>query len=313
MGTLFVVATPIGNLGDITSRALEVLKQVDLIACEDTRQTMKLLNHFGIQKPLTSYHDFNEEKKAEELVRKPISDTNVALVSDAGTPGISDPGYRIVRICRQRGIDVVAIPGPNAAVTALSVSGLPSDEFLFMWVSAEQPKMHEDKSSKQLRMSRAHLFFTNRRTVLKKFCRTCRMCLVSGKSASAARSLKFTRNTCLESYSEIEKHMKPPRGICRDDRCEHDFARDPLTRDEVLKTLDEPYTNFTIYSFKRKTRTTEVPVFFHRSVSSRLDGSENPGGRETVWGETLLRNSISPVSDPSKKLFTKVLTASSRT
>jgi 16S rRNA (cytidine1402-2'-O)-methyltransferase len=132
MGTLFVIATPIGNLGDITQRALEILKQVDLIACEDTRQTVKLLNHFGIQKPLTSYHDFNEEKKAEELVSKLIVGANVALVTDAGTPAISDPGYRVIRTCRERGIPVIAVPGPSAAVAALSVSGLPSDEFLFV-------------------------------------------------------------------------------------------------------------------------------------------------------------------------------------
>src|ERR1041384_5368018 len=128
MGTLFVVATPIGNLGDITRRALEVLSEVDLIACEDTRQTIKLLNHFGIQKPLTSYHDFNEEKKAEELVRKLEGDAQIALVSDAGTPAISDPGYRIVRICREHAIPVIVIPGANAAIAGLSVSGFPSGE-----------------------------------------------------------------------------------------------------------------------------------------------------------------------------------------
>jgi len=132
MGTLFVVATPIGNLNDITTRALDVLRQVDLIACEDTRQTIKLLNHFGIRKPLTSYHDFNEEKKADDLVRKLAGDMNIALVSDAGTPAVSDPGYRIVRICRERAILVIAIPGPNAAIAALSASGLPSNEFLFV-------------------------------------------------------------------------------------------------------------------------------------------------------------------------------------
>jgi 16S rRNA (cytidine1402-2'-O)-methyltransferase len=132
MGTLFVVATPIGNLRDITARALEVLNLVDRIACEDTRHTIKLLNHFGIQKSLTAYHDFNEEKKAEELVRNLEGGSNVALVCDAGTPAISDPGYRIVRACRERGIPVLAIPGPNAAVAALSASGLPSDEFLFV-------------------------------------------------------------------------------------------------------------------------------------------------------------------------------------
>ena len=132
MGTLFVVATPIGNLNDISSRALSVLKHVDLIACEDTRQTIKLLNHFGIQKPLTSYHEFNEEKKAAELADKLAGKMNVALVSDAGTPAIADPGYRLVRLCRQRGITIVAIPGPIAAVTAIAASGLPSDEFMFI-------------------------------------------------------------------------------------------------------------------------------------------------------------------------------------
>ena len=95
--TLFVVATPIGNLSDISERALETLRTVDLIACEDTRQTVKLLNHFGIQKSLVSYHDFNEEKKAAELGRKIQEGLKVALVSDAGTPAISDPGYRLVR------------------------------------------------------------------------------------------------------------------------------------------------------------------------------------------------------------------------
>src|SRR5215831_17522954 len=131
MGTLFLVATPIGNLNDISKRAIEVLQKVQLIACEDTRQTIKLLNHFGIQKPLTSYHEFNEEKKAAEIADQLAGDTTIALVSDAGMPGISDPGYRLVRLCRIRGIAVVPIPGPNAALTALAASGLPSGEFLF--------------------------------------------------------------------------------------------------------------------------------------------------------------------------------------
>jgi 16S rRNA (cytidine1402-2'-O)-methyltransferase len=132
MGTLFVVATPIGNLGDISKRALEILQKVDLVACEDTRETIKLLNHFGIQKPLTSYHEFNEEKKAEELAQKLAANSDIALVSDAGTPAISDPGYRLVRLCRLRGIEVVPIPGASAAITALSASGIPSDEFMFV-------------------------------------------------------------------------------------------------------------------------------------------------------------------------------------
>lgn len=132
MGTLFVVATPIGNLSDISKRALEILGKVDLIACEDTRETIKLLNYFGIQKPLTSYHEFNEERKAEELAEKLAANANIALVSDAGMPAISDPGYKLVRLCRLRGIEVVPIPGANAAITALAASGIPSDEFMFV-------------------------------------------------------------------------------------------------------------------------------------------------------------------------------------
>ncbi len=131
MGTLFLVATPIGNLGDISKRALEVLANVHVIACEDTRHTIKLLNHFQIQKPMTSYHEFNEEKKAVELADRLAGDTDIALVSDAGTPAISDPGYRLVRLCRQRQLRVIPIPGPNAAVTALAASGLPSDEYIY--------------------------------------------------------------------------------------------------------------------------------------------------------------------------------------
>ena len=130
--TLFIVATPIGNLVDISQRAIATLRDADLIACEDTRHTLKLLSHFGIQRPLTSYHDFNEEEKAIELGNKISGGLKVALVSDAGMPGVSDPGYRLVRYCREKGIPIVAIPGANAAITALAASGLPSDEFLFV-------------------------------------------------------------------------------------------------------------------------------------------------------------------------------------
>jgi 16S rRNA (cytidine1402-2'-O)-methyltransferase len=132
MAALFVVATPIGNLDDLSPRALRVLQDADFIACEDTRRTLKLLSHFGIQKALTSYHEFNELERAEELGSRIAAGATIALVSDAGTPAISDPGYRLVRYCRENGFPVIAIPGPNAAITALSVSGLPSDQFLFV-------------------------------------------------------------------------------------------------------------------------------------------------------------------------------------
>lgn len=131
-GTLYVVATPIGNLEDITLRALRVLREADLIACEDTRQTAKLLAHYQIQKPTTSYHEHNELNKAAALLRQLEAGKQIALVSDAGTPCVSDPGYRIVHQARQHGIPVVPIPGPCSFVAALSASGRPTNAFTFL-------------------------------------------------------------------------------------------------------------------------------------------------------------------------------------
>ena len=130
-GILYVVATPIGNLEDITFRAVRVLKEADLIACEDTRQTRKLLDHYGISKPLVSYHEHNERTRAAEIIRELESGRTIALVSDAGTPLIADPGYRLVELARERGIVVSPLPGPSAILAALSASGLPTNSFLF--------------------------------------------------------------------------------------------------------------------------------------------------------------------------------------
>lgn len=130
-GQLFIVATPIGNLEDITQRALRVLREVDLIACEDTRHTQKLLNHFGIDTKTISYHEHNERERAEELCELLASGKSVALVSDAGTPLINDPGYRIVAAAIERDISVVPVPGAVAFIAALAASGLPTDEFFF--------------------------------------------------------------------------------------------------------------------------------------------------------------------------------------
>ncbi len=130
-GKLFVVATPIGNLEDISYRALRVLREADLIACEDTRHTRKLLEHYAIEKPTISYHDYNEQERAQELVAKLQEGLSIAQVSDAGMPGISDPGHRVVRLAIEQGIPVVPIPGPSALVTALAASGLPTDAFEF--------------------------------------------------------------------------------------------------------------------------------------------------------------------------------------
>ena len=132
VGTLFVVATPIGNMEDITLRALRVLKEVDLIACEDTRHTRKLLIHYQISKPTCSYHEHNEIKKIESLIDDLQAGKDIALVCDAGTPLISDPGYRIVRASLEKGIRVSPIPGPCSIISALSVSGRPTNSFTFI-------------------------------------------------------------------------------------------------------------------------------------------------------------------------------------
>ena len=130
-GKLFLCATPIGNLEDITLRVLRTLKEVDLIAAEDTRNSIKLLNHFEIKTPMTSYHEFNKIEKGKVLVEKLLSGTNIALITDAGTPGISDPGEELVKMCLEAGVEVSSLPGPAACVTALTMSGLPTRRFAF--------------------------------------------------------------------------------------------------------------------------------------------------------------------------------------
>ncbi|HLE24417.1 MAG TPA: 16S rRNA (cytidine(1402)-2'-O)-methyltransferase [Thermodesulfobacteriota bacterium] len=143
-GKLYIVSTPIGNLEDITLRAIRVLKEVDLIACEDTRVTKKLLSHYQIQKPLTTYHEHNEKEKAVELLSLLQAGKNIAVVSNAGTPGVSDPGYRIVSLASQKCIEITSIPGPCAAIGALSVSGHPTSSFSFFGFLPKPAKKRKD-------------------------------------------------------------------------------------------------------------------------------------------------------------------------
>ena len=130
-GRLYLCATPIGNLEDITLRVLRVLKEADLIAAEDTRNSLHLLNHFDIHTPMTSYHEYNKIEKGRSLVEKMMEGQNIALITDAGTPGISDPGEELVRMCHEAGIEVSSVPGPCACITALTMSGLPTRRFAF--------------------------------------------------------------------------------------------------------------------------------------------------------------------------------------
>ena len=142
-GTLYLCATPIGNLEDITYRVLRTLKEVDLIAAEDTRNSIRLLNHFEIKTPMTSYHEYNRIDKAYQLVAKMREGKNIALITDAGTPGISDPGEDIVRICYEEGIPVTSLPGAAACITALTMSGLPTRRFAFEAFLPKDKKEHQ--------------------------------------------------------------------------------------------------------------------------------------------------------------------------
>ncbi len=157
--TLYIVPTPIGNLGDITQRALDVLSSVDVIAAEDTRHTGKLLSHFSIQTKTFALHDHNEQQKAQVLVEKLLAGESIALVSDAGTPLISDPGYHLVTQCRQAGVKVVPLPGACAVITALSASGLPSDRFSFEGFLPAKSKGRKDKFIEIAKVERTCIFY----------------------------------------------------------------------------------------------------------------------------------------------------------
>lgn len=240
MSALVLVATPIGNLSDISPRGLEALRAADLIACEDTRQTLKLLNHFGIQKPLVSYHDFNEEKQAAELGGRIRDGLNVALVSDAGTPGISDPGYRLVRYCREHGLQVTAIPGPNAAICALAASGLPPDEFYFVGFLPSKKTERRDKLE-SLRDVRATLIFYEAPHRIE-VTLTDLLEVLGDRELCVARELtKIHEEFLFGKISEVQPKVKPLGEFViilgGKPAKEGPFAKPHLTRDQVLKTL----------------------------------------------------------------------------
>ncbi len=159
VSTLYIVPTPIGNLGDITQRALDVLNNVDLIAAEDKRHSSKLLSHFGINTPMFALHDHNEQQKADFLIQKLVQGCSIALISDAGTPLISDPGYHLVNRCRQAQIKVVPLPGPCAVIAALSASGLASDRFSFEGFLPPKSKGRQDKFNEINQDPRTLIFY----------------------------------------------------------------------------------------------------------------------------------------------------------
>ncbi len=166
-GTLYVVATPIGNLEDLTFRALRILQEVDLVAAEDTRHSRKLFNHYGIKTSLTSYFEHNEVAKGEQLVKLLASGKTVALITDAGTPAISDPGFLLVQRCRANQVPVASVPGPSAVTTALSIAGLPTDRFVFEGFLPTKQKARSEKILTFLDEKRTIVCYESPRRLLK--------------------------------------------------------------------------------------------------------------------------------------------------
>lgn len=213
LGKLYLCATPIGNLEDITLRALRILKEVDVIAAEDTRHTRKLMNFYDIHTPITSYHEHNEKGKSQRLILELKDGKNIALVSDAGTPGISDPGFEIVVLAIKEGITVVPVPGASAAITALAASGLPTDRFVFEGFLPRTGKDREKAIKKILSEERTVIFYESPYRVVK----TLEELYESGgdRNVAVTRELTkvyehFLRGTISEVLEYFKEHK--PKG-----------------------------------------------------------------------------------------------------
>ena len=213
-GTLYLCATPIGNLGDVSARCIEIFNMVDMIAAEDTRRTLQLLNHFGISKPLTSYHEHNKREKGEYIVRLLQEGKNVAQVSDAGTPAISDPGEDLVKLCIENDITVTSVPGPVAGITALILSGLSTSRYAFEGFLSVN-KRHRAEHLESIKNDTRTLIFYEAPHKLKNTLSDMQKFLGSDRKIAIARELtklheeilRFTIDEAIEYYNEVN-----PRG-----------------------------------------------------------------------------------------------------
>ncbi|MBQ3427666.1 MAG: 16S rRNA (cytidine(1402)-2'-O)-methyltransferase [Clostridia bacterium] len=211
-GTLYLCATPIGNLGDVSARCLEILRSVDMIAAEDTRRTLQLLNHFGIAKPLTSYHEHNKRAKGEYIVKLLIEGKSIAQVSDAGTPAISDPGEDLVRLCIDNGITVTSVPGPVAAINALILSGLPAKRYAFEGFLSVN-KRHRREHLQSVKNDTHTLIFYEAPHKLKATIEDMRAAFGGGRRVALARELTKLHEeiirTTLDGAAELYAESAP--------------------------------------------------------------------------------------------------------
>ncbi len=210
---LYIVATPIGNLGDITLRALEVLKSVDAIAAEDTRYSGMLLKHFGIKKPLVSFHEHNEAMRTAQLIERIVAGENVALVTDAGTPGLSDPGARLIRACIRRDLSFTIVPGPSSILTALVGSGFSTEKFFFGGFLPTKSGGRERELHAAATRDETSIFFESPYRLTKTL--TAAIDLLQVRQLCVARELtkkfeEFRRGTATELLAHYQRH--PPKG-----------------------------------------------------------------------------------------------------
>lgn len=214
-GTLYLCATPIGNLEDMTFRVIRTLKEVDLIAAEDTRNSIKLLNHFGIQTPMTSYHEYNKYEKGRKLVEKLLEGQDIALITDAGTPGISDPGEELVKMCYESGIPVTSLPGAAACITALTISGLSTRRFAFEAFLPSDKKEREQILKEMETETRTMIVYEAPHRLVK----TLKLFLerLGNRKITICRELTKRHETALAvTLEEAVAHYEanPPKGEC---------------------------------------------------------------------------------------------------
>lgn len=214
-GTLYLCATPIGNLEDLTFRVIRTLKEVDLIAAEDTRNSIKLLNHFEIQTPMTSYHEYNKYEKGRKLVEKLLEGQNIALITDAGTPGISDPGEELVKMCYESGIPVTSLPGAAACITALTISGLSTRRFAFEAFLPSDKKEREQILKEMETETRTMIVYEAPHRLVK----TLKLFLerLGNRKITVCRELTKRHETALAvTLEEAVAHYEanPPKGEC---------------------------------------------------------------------------------------------------
>lgn len=239
-GKLFLCATPIGNLEDITFRVLRTLKEVDLIAAEDTRNSIRLLNHFEIKTPMTSYHEYNKIEKAYQLVARLREGKNIALITDAGTPGISDPGEELVRICLAEGIEVTSLPGPAACITALTMSGQPTRRFAFEAFLPREKKERAEVLEELKNETRTIIIYEAPHHLVKTLKELYEV-LGNRKLTVCKELTKRYENTAVTTLEEVQD-----RYISEEPRGEHVLIIAGKTREELQEEKQQAWNELTI-------------------------------------------------------------------